>query len=391
VTATTAEIIATFVKIVVVVGVLMLAVPMLVWLERKLVADFQARIGPNRVGPYGLLQSFADGIKLFLKEDITPTNVDKVLFLLAPVVVMLPALSLFAVIPFGPPLTVGGKEYWLQLAVGRHPDGTQYDVPVGVLYLLAISSLGVYGIVLSGWSSNSKYSLLGGLRSSAQMVSYELPMGLAIVSVIMIASRFHGTLSLASIVNAQAGWFWNWNFLWWVVPGLLGFVIYLLCGIAETNRAPFDLPEAETELVAGYHTEYSSMKFAMFFLAEYANMLNVSAVATTLYLGGWHGPIPIQIAPAGSILAVLGGVFWFVFKIFLLILFYMWLRATTPRLRYDQLMKFTWKGLVPVSLLNIMLVAILLTIFYPGKLSDAASATSNAQRPAPPVANVAQR
>jgi NADH-quinone oxidoreductase subunit H len=379
----TADIIALVIKLLIVVVAIMLSVPMLVWMERKVVADFQARIGPNRVGPYGLLQSFADGIKLFLKEDITPTNVDKVLFLLAPVVVMLPALSLFAVIPFGPPLVVGGKEYWLQLAVGRHLDGTQYDVPVGVLYLLAISSLGVYGIVLSGWSSNSKYSLLGGLRSSAQMVSYELPMGLAVIAAVMIASRSSGTLSLASIVNSQSGWFWNWNFLWWGIPGVLAFVIYLLCGIAETNRAPFDLPEAETELVAGYHTEYSSMKFAMFFLAEYANMINVSAVATTLFLGGWHSPIPLQIFPQGTVMAALGGIFWFTFKIFLLILFYMWLRATTPRLRYDQLMKFTWKGLVPAALLNIMLVAILLTIFHPGKLSEAAQVGRTA--PAPPA------
>jgi NADH-quinone oxidoreductase subunit H len=370
----TADIIATAIKLLVVIAGIMLSVPMLVWLERKVVADFQARIGPNRVGPFGLLQSFADGIKLFLKEDIMPLNVDKVLFLLAPVVVMLPALSLFAVIPFGPPVQIGGQEHWLQVAVGRRADGTPYDVPIGVLFLLAISSLGVYGIVLSGWSSNSKYSMLGGLRSAAQMVSYELPMGLAVVAAVMMGSRHQGTLSLASIVDAQSGWFWNWHFLWWGIPGFVGFVVYLICGIAETNRAPFDLPEAETELVAGYHTEYSSMKFAMFFLAEYANMINVSAVATTLFLGGWHSPIPMPLFPAGHIMAALGGVFWFCFKIFLLIMFYMWLRATLPRLRYDQLMKFTWKGLVPIALVNIMLVATILTLAYKPQVIETPSA-----------------
>src|SRR5713101_1835189 len=308
----TADLIAAFVKIILVVGVLMTAVPMLVWLERKLVADFQVRIGPNRVGPYGLLQSFADGIKLIFKEDIIPTNADRALYLLAPVVMMLPALSMIAVIPFGPSVQVGGQSYPLQISVGRHPSGTQPDIPVGVLYILAISSLGVYGIVLSGWSSNSKYSLLGGLRSSAQMVSYELPMSLAIVAMVMIASRNAATLGLASIVSAQAGWFWNWNAfnIWFgVIPGFVAFGVYMICGIAETNRAPFDLPEAETELVAGYHTEYSSMKFAMFFMAEYANMINVAAVATTLFLGGWQSPIPLPV-PEG-ILAALWGIFWF--------------------------------------------------------------------------------
>jgi NADH-quinone oxidoreductase subunit H len=370
-----ADIIATILRILVVVGAIMLSVPMLVWLERKIVADFQARIGPNRVGPYGLLQSFADGIKLFLKEDIIPNNVDKAIFLLAPVVMMLPALTIFAVIPFGPPVQIHGQTYPLQIGVGRHPDGVPFDIPVGVLYLLAISSLGVYGIVLSGWSSNSKYSLLGALRSSAQMISYELPMGLALVAAVMIATRKDATLSLASIVQAQAGGIHNWiAFSVWfgVIPGLVAFVVYMICGIAETNRAPFDLPEAETELVAGYHTEYSSMKFAMFFLAEYANMVNVSAIATTLFLGGWHSPIPISL-PVPPLLEALGGVFWFVFKIFLIILFYMWLRATVPRLRYDQLMKFTWKGLVPVALANIMLIATILTLFYPARLGEEAS------------------
>jgi NADH-quinone oxidoreductase subunit H len=248
-----------------------------------------------------------------------------------------------------------------------------------VLYLLAISSLGVYGIVLSGWSSNSKYSLLGGLRSSAQMVSYELPMGLALVAAVMIGTRNNATLSLASIVQAQAGGIQNWiAFSVWfgLIPGLVAFVVYMICGIAETNRAPFDLPEAETELVAGYHTEYSSMKFAMFFLAEYANMVNVSAVAATVFLGGWQSPIPISL-PVPPLLEALGGIFWFVFKIFLIIVFYMWLRATVPRLRYDQLMKFAWKGLVPVALANIMLVAAILTLFYPARPGEQASNRSH--------------
>jgi NADH-quinone oxidoreductase subunit H len=381
-----ADIIAVVIKLAVLIGAIMLSVPMLVWLERKLVADFQVRIGPNRVGPYGLLQSFADGIKLFLKEDIIPNHVDRVLFLIAPVVMMLPALTIFAVIPFGPPVEAWGRVHWLQLGVGRGPNGQPFDVPIGVLYLLAISSLGVYGIVLSGWSSNSKYSLLGCLRSSAQMVSYELPLGLAVVCAVLIASRHGGTLGLSSIVGSQEGGFWNWSAFsveMGVIPGLVAFVVYMICGIAETNRAPFDLPEAETELVAGYHTEYSSMKFAMFFLAEYANMLNVSAVATTLFLGGWHGPIPIQIAPPGSWPAALGGIFWFVLKIFLIILFYMWLRATLPRLRYDQLMRFTWKGLVPVALVNIMLIAAILTAAYPARPGEVAARAPAERREIP--------
>jgi NADH-quinone oxidoreductase subunit H len=364
----TFEIIAALVKMVVVIGVVMLAVPMLVWLERKVVADFQVRIGPNRVGPFGLLQSFADGIKLFFKEDITPTNVDRWMYLMAPIVVMIPALTVSAVIPFGSTLKIGNYVTRLQVT----------DVPVGVLYLLAVSSLGVYGIVLSGWSSNNKYSLLGGLRSSAQMVSYELPMGLAVVAAIMISSRHGAGLSLNEIVDAQQGPFWHWNFLWWFVPGMLAFLIYSLCGIAETNRAPFDLPEAETELVAGYHTEYSSMKFAMFFLAEYANMLNVSAIATTLFLGGWRAPIPLGLVEEGSLLAALCSVFWFATKVLIFIVVFMWLRATLPRLRYDQLMRFTWKGLVPLALANIMLIATLITLFY----SNTPATTTAKRQPA---------
>jgi NADH-quinone oxidoreductase subunit H len=375
------QLIAAAVKILVVIGAIMLSVPLLTWLERKVVADFQARIGPNRVGPFGILQPFADGIKLFFKEDITPTNADRWMYLLAPVVMMIPALTVFAVIPFGGRLKIGDFETNLQVT----------DVPVGVLYLLAITSLGVYGIVLSGWSSNSKYSLLGGLRSSAQMVSYELPMGLAVVCAIMISSRTDAGLSLWNIVETQGGkglvaegWFTHWNFLWWIVPGIVAFLIYTICGIAETNRAPFDLPEAETELVAGYHTEYSSMKFAMFFLAEYANMLNVSAISTTLFLGGYKSPIPLAIVPEGHPLAALSSIFWFVLKIFCFIMLFIWLRATWPRLRYDQLMRFTWKGLVPVALANIMLIATILTLAYSrGGASGTVTGrpTTNDQRP----------
>jgi NADH-quinone oxidoreductase subunit H len=363
----TAELVAALIKIVVVVAVMMVSVPMLVWMERKLVADFQARIGPNRVGPFGILQSFADGIKLLCKEDITPSHVDRSLYFLAPVVMMLPALALFAVIPFGSRIDVGGQEVPLVVA----------DIPIGVLYLLAITSLGVYGVVLSGWASNSKYSLLGGLRSSAQMVSYELPMGMAIVAAVLISTRDgQGGLGLQQIVAAQAGGFWRWNAFAMPPLGLIAAALYYVCGIAETNRAPFDLPEAETELVAGYHTEYSSMKFAMFFLAEYANMVNVSAVLTTLFLGGWHGLFPLGLAAEGSLLAALSSVFWFAAKVLVVLVVYMWLRATLPRLRYDQLMRFAWKGLLPVALVNILLIAVVLTLFF-------GHAAQTAQNPPP--------
>ncbi len=348
----TAEILAALVKILVVIGTIMLAVPMFIWLERKLVADFQARIGPNRVGPFGLLQAFADGIKLLLKEDITPRHVDRVLFFLAPVVMMLPALTVFAVIPFGSSVEIAGHKVALVIA----------DVPVGVLYILAITSVGVYGVVLAGWSSNNKYALLGGLRSSAQMVSYELPMGMAIVTAVLISSISGGDLSLTNIVKSQDGWFWNWNLFALFPLGLIAGTMYYICGVAETNRTPFDLPEAESELVAGYHTEYSSMKFAMFFLGEYANMLNVSAILTTLFFGGWLSPIPLQIFPAGHPLSALGSLFWFTAKCLFWIAVYIWLRATLPRLRYDRLMAYTWKGLLPVGLIMVLVTAVWLTL-----------------------------
>jgi len=311
-------------KILVVFGAMMLAVAYMTWLERKIIGDMQMRLGPMRVGPHGLLQPIADGIKLFFKEDIIPTNADRVLYVLAPTFSMVPALIAFAVVPFGDEVRLFGQVVPLRIT----------DINVGILYVLAVASMGVYGIVLAGWSSNNKYSLLGALRSSAQMISYELSMGLSIIPVIMLAS----SLSLVDIVNAQAR-------VWFLVPALPSFLVFFICAVAETNRAPFDLPEAETELVAGFHTEYSSMKFAMFFMAEYANMITASAIATTLFLGGWRGPL-------------LPPVVWFLLKVFAVLFVFIWLRATLPRFRYDQLMRFGWKVLLPVALGAIALTAV---------------------------------
>lgn len=312
---------ATIFKIAVVMGLVLLSVAYLTLLERKVIGDIQVRFGPSRVGPFGTLQPIADGIKLLFKEDIIPANADRFIFFLAPAISFIPALIVFAVIPFGPSFVIT-------------------DVNVGLLYIFAVASLGVYGIVLAGWASNSKYSLLGGLRSAAQMVSYELSLGLSVLGVVMMS----GSLSLVDIVEAQGGtWygiFPNWN----VIPQFLGFVIFLVSSIAELNRAPFDLPEAETELVAGFHTEYSSMKFAMFFLAEYANMIAASALVTTLFLGGWQGPFFPPVV-------------WFLLKVFAFIFLFIWLRATLPRFRYDQLMGFGWKVLLPLALANVMLTA----------------------------------
>jgi NADH-quinone oxidoreductase subunit H len=353
---------AALIKILFAVGYIMLAVPMIVWLERKVIADFQARIGPNRVGPFGLLQSFADGIKLVAKESIMPRDVDPLLYLAAPVVVMIPALVVAAVIPFAGDWEVGGYLHRMVIA----------DIPVGVLFVLALTSLSVYGIVLSGWSSNNKYSLLGGLRSSAQMVSYELPMGFSIVAGVMIASWASESnlmsLSIRQIVDAQYGGLHNWSAFnpRFLFLGLPAFLIFYICGIAETNRAPFDLPEAESELIGGYHTEYGGLKWAMFFLGEYAAMLNVSAMATSIFLGGWHAPYRDNLfIPYGSPLYMLQGLFWFGLKVYAIILVYIWLRATLPRLRYDQLMDFSWKRLLPLSLANLLLVASILTFMFP--------------------------
>jgi NADH-quinone oxidoreductase subunit H len=317
---------------------LLLSSAAMVYAERKVAALIQQREGPNRVGPAGLLQPFADVIKLMFKEELRPGGADAVLFVLAPIISAAAAFAAFAVVPFGAPTTFFGllpEPVKLQVA----------DVNVAVLVVFAITSMSVYGIVLAGWSSNSKYSLLGALRSASQMISYELSYGLALASVLVMAN----SLSLTEIVDAQRG-YWSWIPVlprWFVFPQIVGFLVYMTAGVAETNRAPFDFPEAEQELVAGYHTEYSSMAFAMFFLAEYINMVTVSAVATDLFLGGWHGPfLPESL-----------GWIWFLLKMSALLFFYIWMRWTLPRYRYDQLMQFGWKVLLPVAVVNLVLTA----------------------------------
>jgi NADH-quinone oxidoreductase subunit H len=328
--------VAHLVLIFVVFNCLVMSAAFMVWMERKVCAYIQDREGPNRVGPAGLLQPFADVIKLLFKEDLKPKAADTLLFLIAPVISAATAFAAFSVIPFGTETTLFGLlDQPLRLEVT--------DVNVAVLVIFAITSMGVYGIVLAGWSSNSKYSLLGGLRSSAQMISYDLSYGLALASVIMLA----GSLSLREIVTNQTGYWWHVIPKWYIFLQPLGFVIYLTAGVAETNRAPFDFPEAEQELVAGYHTEYSSMAFAMFFLAEYINMVTVSAVATSLYLGGWLGPL---------LPSWLGWVY-FLIKVLLILFFYVWMRWTLPRYRYDQLMEFGWKWLLPAAVLNLIVTA----------------------------------
>ena len=316
------------IKIGIVVGVLLLIIAYLIWVERKVMAHMQIRLGPMRVGWHGLLQPIADGIKLIFKEDIIPSQASKVVFVLAPVIATVPALMSIAVIPFGDTISILGISIDMVIA----------DVNIGILYILAVTSVGVYGIMLGGWSSNNKYSLLGALRSSAQMISYELSLGLSLIGVIMISQ----SLSLVDIVNSQAK-------CWFVVLQPLAFLIYAISAIAETNRCPFDLPEAETELVAGFHTEYSSMKFALFFMAEYANIITVSAVAVTFFFGGWRGPF-------------LPPVVWFLIKMALCIFFFVWLRSTYPRFRYDQLMKFGWKILLPAALVNILITGLVMVL-----------------------------
>ncbi len=315
-------------KVFLVFGAVQFMIVAMIWLERKVLAHMQVRLGPMRVGPHGLLQPIADGIKLLFKEDIIPDKANKLLFVLAPIMTLVPAMITFAVIPFGDKIKIYG--YNVDLVIT--------DINVGFLYIFAVSSLGIYGIVMAGWSSNNKYSLLGGIRSSAQMLSYELTLGLSLIGVVMMA----GSLSLVDVVNAQSN-------LWNIVLQPIGFFIYVTSAIAEVNRCPFDLPEAESELVAGYHTEYSSMKFAMFFMAEYANMITVSAIAVTFFLGGWHGPF-------------LPPVVWFMLKLSFCLFFFIWIRATFPRLRYDQLMHFGWKFLLPLSLFNILLTGLIMAI-----------------------------
>jgi NADH-quinone oxidoreductase subunit H len=334
--AITPLLIAQIVIIVVVFQALLLSAAAMVWVERRLAAALQQRLGPIRVGWQGLLQPFADVIKLMFKEELRPKAADALLFALAPIISATCAFAAFAVVPFGARTTFFGllpEPMLLQVA----------DVNVAALVIFAIASMSVYGIVLAGWSSNSKYSLIGGLRSSAQMISYELSYGMALVSVLLVGN----SLSLTDIVNGQAGAWFGVIPRWFIFLQPLGFLIFLTAGIAETNRAPFDFPEAEQELVAGYHTEYSSMSFAMFFLAEYVNMVTVSAVATDLFLGGWHGPfLPESL-----------GWIWFLLKVSALLFFYVWMRWTLPRYRYDQLMKFGWKVMLPASVLNLIATA----------------------------------
>jgi NADH-quinone oxidoreductase subunit H len=387
-------IVISLIKVAVVFAVLLTTLAYLQWVERKVIAHIQVRPGPYRVGPHGLLQPVADIVKLLTKEDLVPTYVNKPLYLLAPFLAMTMALLSISVIPFGPQIQVAGYQTYMQLT----------DLNIGVLFVLAVSSMGVYGIALAGWSSNNKYALLGGLRSSAQMISYELPMSLAIAAPLLISN----TLSLRRLVEKQAGGIWNWNVLHGPFPQIVSFIIFLIAAFAETNRIPFDLPEAENELVAGFHTEYSSMKFASFFMSEYANMITVSCMATLLFLGGWVAPWPAEYGssyvpaaifvlaglvalyhgfhPArrrdGYTLPVFGVLFLIAAAVFLLpmvqswliplfwfcaktggILFgFMWIRGTLTRFRYDQLMGFTWKFLFPVAMLNLLVTGFLVAL-----------------------------
>ena len=316
------------VKTLVVFSVSMLIVAYSTWFERKVLGHVQLRLGPMRVGFHGLMQPIADGIKGFFKEELIPDNADKPIFILAPIISITAALSLLVVIPFGDSITVFGREIKLYLT----------DLDIGILYVLGLSTIGSYGAMLGGWSSGNKYGVIGGLRASAQMISYELPMALAVIGVVMVSE----TLSLVGIVNAQAD-------LWNIVAQPLAFCLFIVCGLAELNRTPFDMPEAEAELTCGYNVEYSSMKFALFFMAEYCHMFVFAAMVTTLFLGGWHGPI-------------LPGVVWFFIKTFAVIFFCVWERSTFPRCRYDQVMQLGWKVMLPLGLLNIVFTGLVLLI-----------------------------
>lgn len=319
------------VKAVLIIVFLLVSVLIAIWFERKVVARMQVRPGPNVHGPFGLLQSLADAMKLLLKEDLTVTAADKFVYLLAPMISVFCSLLVFAVVPFGPEVTIPFTDYTTPAQLT--------DFPVAVLYVLACASVGVYGIVLGGWSSGSTYPLLGSVRSTAQVISYELAMGLSLVSVFIMA----GSMSTSTIVDSQQQF-------WWFLPLLPAFVVYIISMIGETNRLPFDLPEAEGELVSGYMTEYSSMKFAWFFLAEYINMLNVSAVATTLFLGGWRAPWPLSAINDGMFNEGWWPILWFLAKLWLLMFVFVWVRGTLLRLRYDEFMSFGWKVLIPVAL-----------------------------------------
>lgn len=390
-----AFVVISLIKAAVIAFVLLTAVAYLQWVERKVIAHIQLRMGPYRVGPHGLLQPLADVIKLITKEDMMPSYVNKPIYLLAPFLAVSMSLLSIAVIPFGPTISVAGYQTGMQLA----------DLNIGVLYILAVSSMGVYGVALAGWASNNKYALLGGLRSSAQMISYEIPMALAIASPLLISN----TLSLKELVATQSGSVLDWNVLHRPFPQIIAFLIFLIAGFAETNRVPFDLPEAENELVAGFHTEYSSMKFASFFMAEYLNMVTVSSLATLLFLGGWEAPWPAAkgsnlipsviflvagltalyhaahparqmdkytLAAFGIVFLALAGVFvlpivqswlpplfWFCAKAGAILFAFMWVRGTLPRFRYDQLMSFAWKFLFPVAMLNLLVTSFLVAWF----------------------------
>ena len=323
-------------RVVIVFFALMIAVLLYIWMERKVIADMQTRVGPMRAGPRGILITLADGIKLFFKEGINPTNADLPVYLIAPVIAMFPGFLAFAIIPFGQPVELFGREVPFQLA----------DLNIGILWILAMTSIGVYGVVFAGWASGSNYPLLGAIRSSAQMISYEVAMGLALVAVLM----YSGHLRMTEIVAAQ-GTVWN------VVPQFPAFVVFLICALAETNRPPFDLAEAESELVAGFHTEYSGIKFAMFFLGEYVNTVTVAAVAVTLFLGGWRGYWPFHGAAAW-----VGPLLWFILKITAVIYVMILVRATLPRMRYDRLMHLGWKVLIPFGLVWVMITGLVIVL-----------------------------
>jgi NADH-quinone oxidoreductase subunit H len=326
------------VKCVVVFAGLMIVVAYLTLMERKVLGRIQVRYGPNRCGPYGLLQPFSDAVKAFFKEDLVPGRADKVVFVLAPTISMIAAISIFAVIPFGDQFIIPGTDWVVKLRIA--------DIDVGLLYIFGIVSLGEFGIILGGWSSGNKYGLMGSLRAAAQMISYETALGISIVGVLILSQ----SLSLTEIVKVQGGGFWNWNI--WYQP--VAFMLYLICGLAEINRVPFDMPEAEAELACGFNIEYSSMKFALFFMAEYAHMVTLGAVAVTLFLGGWQPIIPQ--------LSFIPGIFWFCGKLFIILFFFIWERGTMPRLRYDQIMKFGWKVLIPLALINLVITGLVVSL-----------------------------
>ena len=342
------DIVLKLVAITVAFVVVLLVVAYTVLAERRVLGFIQGRLGPNRVGYGGMLQPFADLLKFILKEDIVPDKSTRFVYFLAPVIATMAALMTMIVYPFGPDTRIPFTSISIPLVI------TRFDV--GLLYVLGVTSVGVYGIALAGWSSNNKYSLMGGLRSASQMISYELALGLSLIGVIMLA----GTLDLTQIVELQSGWH---GFHWFIFFQPLGFIVYLIAAIAETNRVPFDLPEAETELVAGFHTEYSAMKFALFFLAEYINMFTVSVLATTLFLGGWNVPFAEDLFGRGTFLFGLVSVVGFLVKVVFFLFVYIWLRGTLPRFRFDQLMSFGWKMLLPLALLSIFITATVIFLY----------------------------